>query len=189
MQAIRPIRRIAVVGAGAVGASWATLLLACGFSAVATDPAARARIDLHHKIKAAQADLARIGLSFEATRGRLEFTPDLDQALWDADFILESGPEKLDDKIKLFVEMDAGAPANTIVASSSLPLIVGKVQSARRHPERCVIGHPSDLPHLTSLVEVVGGVKTSQEAIRRTKALYISIGKTPIHLRMEHAEA
>jgi carnitine 3-dehydrogenase len=185
----RPIRRIAVVGAGAVGASWATLFLARGYSVIATDPALGARIDLEHKIKAARQDLARIVGPLEEAIELLEFTPDLEQALWDADFIQESGPENPERKIRLFAEMDGAAPANTIIASSSFPLITSKVQSASRHPERCLIGYPSDLPHLTSLVEVVGGVRTSQEAIRQTMSLYTSIGKTPIHIRMEHAES
>jgi 3-hydroxyacyl-CoA dehydrogenase len=188
MQLDRPIRRIAIVGAGAIGASWATLFLACGFNVIATDPSSGARIGLQAKIKSARQDLARMGLPLEKATKLLEFTPDLEQALWDADFIQESGPGKPEGRIRLFAEMDAAAPADTVIASSSSPLITSKVLSASRHPERCVVGHPSDLPHITSVVEVVGGVETSSVAIRQTMTLYASLGKTPIHLRTEHGQ-
>jgi 3-hydroxyacyl-CoA dehydrogenase len=59
------------------------------------------------------------------------------------------------------------------------------MQSACKHPERCVIGHPFNPPHMIPLVEVVGGVKTSPEAVERAIAFYTSIGKKPIHLRKE----
>jgi carnitine 3-dehydrogenase len=155
---------------------------------IATDRTSGARIGLQAKIKSARQDLARIGLPLEAAIDLLEFTPDLEQALWDADFFQECGPENPEVKIKLFAKMDAAAPADTVIASSSFPPITSKVLSASRHPERCVIGHPSALPHLASVVEVVGGAETSLAAIRQTMFLYASLGKTPIHLRTEHGE-
>ena len=57
------------------------------------------------------------------------------------------------------------------------------IQSSCKRPERCVIGHPFNPPHIIPLVEVVGGDKTSPETIRRAMAFYASIGKKPIFLR------
>jgi len=59
------------------------------------------------------------------------------------------------------------------------------IQSGCKHPERCVIGHPFNPPHMIPLVEVVGGKKTSPEAIQQAMAFYAAIGKKPIHLRKE----
>jgi 3-hydroxyacyl-CoA dehydrogenase len=59
------------------------------------------------------------------------------------------------------------------------------VQSQCKHPERCVIGHPFNPPHVIPLVEVVGGAKTSPAAIERAMAFYTSIGKKAIHLKKE----
>ena len=59
------------------------------------------------------------------------------------------------------------------------------MQSGCKYPERCVIGHPFNPPHLIPLVEVVGGAKTSPEAIQQAISFYTSIGKKPIHLRKE----
>jgi len=59
------------------------------------------------------------------------------------------------------------------------------IQSDCKHPERCVIGHPFNPPHMIPLVEVVGGKKTSPDAIKQAMAFYASIGKKPIHLLKE----
>jgi 3-hydroxyacyl-CoA dehydrogenase len=56
---------------------------------------------------------------------------------------------------------------------------------AASHPERCVIGHPFNPPHVIPLVEIVGGAKTSVETIQRTREFYTSIGKKAVHLKKE----
>jgi 3-hydroxyacyl-CoA dehydrogenase len=104
-------------------------------------------------------------------------------ALVEADFVQENGPERPDFKIKLFAEMDEVVPADSIIASSSSGITMDVIQSACRRPQRCVIGHPFNPPHIVPLVEVVGGAKTSEETIERAMAFYASIGKKPIRLR------
>ena len=59
------------------------------------------------------------------------------------------------------------------------------MQSKCKHPERVLVGHPFNPPHIIPLVEVVGGTKTSPEAIQQAIAFYASIGKKPIHLKKE----
>jgi len=88
-------------------------------------------------------------------------------------------------KIKLFADMDAATPPDSIIASSSSGLTMSVMQSACKHPERCVIGHPFNPPHVVPLVEVVAGEKTSPETVQRAIAFYASIGKKPIHVRKE----
>jgi 3-hydroxyacyl-CoA dehydrogenase len=181
----KPIHRIAIVGTGVIGASWAALYLARGLSVVATDPAPNAEANLRRYIDAAWKDLTVIGLSPNASRDRLEFTLDMKKALDGADFVQENGPERQDFKIKLFADMDATTPADSIIASSSSGLTMSVMQSACQHPERCVIGHPFNPPHVVPLVEVVAGEKTSPRAVQQAIAFYASIGKKPIHIRKE----
>jgi len=88
-------------------------------------------------------------------------------------------------KIALFALLDAALPLETIIASSSSGLLISRIQSGCAHPERCVIGHPFNPPHLMPLVEVVGGNQTSPDTIARTMAFYREIGKYPIHIRAE----
>ena len=181
----KPIRRIAIVGTGVIGASWAAEYLAHGFDVVATDPAPNAEANLRKYIDAAWPALTAMGLSPKASRDRLSFTLDMKTAVSDADLVQENGPERPDFKIKLFADIDAATPADSIIASSSSGITMSVMQSACKHPERCVIGHPFNPPHMIPLVEVVGGEKTSPETVQRAIEFYASIGKKPIHLRKE----
>ena len=181
----KQIQNIAIVGTGVIGASWAALYLARGLNVIATDPAPNAEANLRKFIDAAWKDLEVIGLSPDASRDHLKFTTDMKKALAEADLVQENGPERQDFKIKLFADMDAATPEDTIIASSSSGLTMSVMQSACKHPERCVTGHPFNPPHIVPLVEVVGGAKTSPETVERAIAFYTSIGKKPIHVRKE----
>src|SRR6202522_4428369 len=179
------IQNIAIVGTGVIGASWAALYLARGLDVVATDPAPNAEANLRKFIDAAWKDLEVIGLSPNASRDHLQFTPDMKKALSNADLVQENGPERQDFKIKLFADIDAAAPEDSIIASSSSGLTMSVMQSACKHPERCVTGHPFNPPHMIPLVEVVAGAKTSSETVQQAISFYTSIGKKPIHVRKE----
>jgi 3-hydroxyacyl-CoA dehydrogenase len=181
----KEIRNVAIVGTGVIGASWAALYLARGLNVVATDPAPNAEANLRKYVDQAWKDLTAIGLSPNASRDHLKFTADLKQALVDADLVQENGPERKDFKIKLFADMDAATRPDTIIASSSSGLTMSTMQSACKHPERCVIGHPFNPPHVVPLVEVVAGEKTSPETVQRAISFYESVGKKPIHVRKE----
>src|SRR4029079_7192181 len=102
-----------------------------------------------------------------------------------ADFVQENGPERPDFKIKLFAEMDSAAPVDSIIASSSSGITPSVMQTNCKHPERVLVGHPFNPPHIIPLVEVVGGTKTSPEVVQQAIAFYASIGKKPIHLKKE----
>src|SRR5246500_5645606 len=181
----KPIRRIAIVGTGVIGASWAAEFLARGFDVVATDPAPKAEANLREYIDEAWKDLTSIGLTKGASRDRLRFTTNMKEALSKADLVQENGPERPDFKIKLYAEMEEVAPVDSLLASSSSGITPSVIQSKCKHPERVVIGHPFNPPHIIPLVEIVGGSKTSPEAIQQAISFYSSIGKTPIHLKKE----
>jgi len=117
-----------------------------------------------------------------ASRDRLTFEPKMAQALAKADFVQENAPERPDFKAKLFAEMDDATPPDSILASSSSGITMDVIQSGCKRPERCVIGHPFNPPHVIPLVEVVGGAKTSPATIEKAMAFYASIGKKPIRL-------
>lgn len=181
----KPIRRIAIVGTGVIGASWAAQYLARGFDVVATDPAPNAEANMRKYVDDAWKVLTTIGVSSGAARERLSFVPDMKAALSQADFVQENGPERPDFKAKLFADMDDATPPDSIIASSSSSLTMSVIQSKCKRPERCLIGHPFNPPHIIPLVEVVGGTKTSPAAIEQAMKFYASIGKKPIFLRKE----
>jgi 3-hydroxyacyl-CoA dehydrogenase len=180
------IKRIAIVGTGVIGASWAALFLAKGLEVVATDPAPGAEGRLRDFVAKAWPALERLGLSAGASQSRLSFTPFLAEALKGVDFVQENGPERLEFKQQLYGQMDALLPPDVIIASSSSGIPMSQIQAgARAHPERTVIGHPFNPPHLIPLVEIVGGKLTSEDTIRRADEFYTSIGKDTVRIHKE----
>ena len=180
----KPVR-IAIVGTGTIGASWATHFLARGFDVTATDPAPGAETALRSYVDAAWDAAMTLGLSPDASRDRLKFTTDLKQALADAEFVQENAPERPELKVKLFADIDDATRPDVIIASSSSGITMSAIQVQCRRPERTVIGHPFNPPHVIPLVEVVGGTKTAPQTIQDAMSFYASIGKKPIHLRKE----
>ena len=156
----KPIRRIAIVGTGVIGASWAAQYLARGFDVVATDPAPDAEAKLRKYIDDAWSALTAIGLAPALRATRLSFTTEMKQALSQADLVQENGPERPDFKVKLFADMDAATPPDSLIASSSSGITPSVMQSNCKRPERVLVGHPFNPPHIIPLVEVVGGAKT-----------------------------
>src|ERR1700675_3464861 len=181
----KPIHQVAIVGTGVIGASWAAQYLARGFDVVATDPAPNAEANLRKYVDEAWEQLEAIGLSPGASRQRLTFTANMKEALSKADLVQENGPERPDFKMKLYAEMDEVTPVDSLLASSLSGITPSVIQPKCKHPERVVIGHPFNPPHIIPLVEVVGGSKTAPEAIQQAISFYASIGKKPIHVKKE----
>src|ERR1700730_13986119 len=182
----KPIRRIAIIGTGVIGASWTSLFLAKGLEVTATDVAPNAEAALRKFLEAAWPALKRLGLSPGASQSNLKFTAALAEAVKGADLVQENGPERIDFKKKLYGQLDELLPPDVIIASSSSGLTMSEIQlGCASHPERCVIAHPFNPPHLIPLVEIVGGAKTSEETIRRASEFYTSIGGRTVRLNKE----
>ena len=170
------MRTVAVVGTGVIGASWTALFLSHGLDVVATDPAPGAEERL-------RAEVAATGL---AARGRLSFVGDVAEAVAGADFVQENGPERIEVKHDVFAVMDAAARPDVVLASSSSGLLPSAIAAAcSAHPERVLVGHPFNPPHVLPLVEVVPGQHTGEAAVEAAIAFYTALGKKPIRLRHE----
>jgi 3-hydroxyacyl-CoA dehydrogenase len=186
MSTTKRVGNVAIIGTGVIGASWAALFLAKGLDVVATDIAPNAEASLKRFVDAAWPALERLGLVPGASPLRLVFTADLPEAVRGADLVQENGPEQIDFKKKLYGQLDELLPPDVIIASSSSGLTMSEIQTGcRSHPERCVIGHPFNPPHLIPLVEIVGGAKTSEETIQRVTQFYAGLGKQPVRLHKE----
>jgi 3-hydroxyacyl-CoA dehydrogenase len=179
------IRTIGIVGTGVIGASWTAYFLAKGFDVRATDPASNAEANLRKAVAAHWPVLTELGLAKGASPNRLVFDADLEKAAIGCDFVQENGPERSDIKENLFHRLAAILPADVVLASSSSGLPMTPVQANSRFPERIMLGHPFNPPHLIPLVEVGGGEKTADAMIDRAMAFYAAIGKKPIRLRQE----
>jgi carnitine 3-dehydrogenase len=184
----RSIRRVAVVGTGTIGMSWAATFLSRGLEVRASDPAPEAEARLRNFIDAAWPMLARLGpIAATPPHHLLTFCADAESAVAAADFVQENAPERTAIKQELLARIDAVLPPDIVIASSSSGLLMSRLQESCRHPGRCVIGHPFNPPHLIPLVEIVGGAQTAPATIERAMAFYTAIGKRPIHIRREVA--
>jgi 3-hydroxyacyl-CoA dehydrogenase len=182
----KPISQVTIIGTGVIGASWAALFLAKGLDVVATDIAPDAQASLRRFVDAAWPALERLGLAPGASPMRLVFTANLPAAVNGADLVQENGPERIDFKRQLYGQLDELLPSDVIIASSSSGLTMSEIQSGcPSHPERCVIAHPFNPPHLIPLVEIVGGAKTSEETIQRAAQFYSALGKRTVRLHKE----
>lgn len=181
----RAIGRIACIGTGTVGASWAAFFLSRGLDVLASDPGPDAEQLLRARVDAAWPALEALGLVEGASRERLAFVTDPGACAAGADFVQESAPEREELKVALLAMLDEAVDQSVIIASSSSGLLASRLAASMRHPERLVIGHPFNPPHLMPLVEVVGGEATSPAVLARALELYRFLGKHPIEVRKE----
>lgn len=184
------IQKVAIIGCGSIGASWAALFLAQGLTVSAFDINPAAQKFLEDLVTDALPVLSSLGLlkKTDAKPSDIQFTTTMEDALKGADFVQENGPERLEFKQELFDKIAQTVAEDTIIATSSSGLTCSSIQDgmlASSHPERCVVGHPFNPPHLIPLVEVVGGRQTSRDVISRTMAFYAGIGKKPVEVKKE----
>jgi carnitine 3-dehydrogenase len=173
------INRVAVVGCGTVGASWAALFLAHGLDVAAFDPSPGAEERLHSFVDHALDQLAELGAH---ERGELRFSSYLPDALSAADFVQENVPEDEALKRRMSADIDALAGEGVIVASSTSALLRSSIVADCKRPGRFIVAHPFNPPHLVPLVELVG---EDQGVIERAAAFYRTLGRRPVILRRE----
>lgn len=184
------IKRVAIIGCGSIGASWAALFIAQGLEVSAFDINPSAESFLRELVTDALPVLSSLGLlkNPRITAAEITFTTDMATALKNADFVQENGPERLEFKQELFRQVAGMVRRGAIIATSSSGLTCSSIQQgleARHAPEQLVVGHPFNPPHLIPLVEVVGGEQTSRETIDRTMDFYEHVGKTAVHVKRE----
>jgi carnitine 3-dehydrogenase len=178
-------RTVTVVGTGVIGGGWAAHFLRRGFDVVAWDPGPDARAGLCALLERAWPALERLGLSEGASRDRLRWADDLEEALADTDFVQESSPEVLDRKIALLAQIDRLTDPAVVIASSTSGLLMTDMAVQCAHPGRLVVGHPFNPPYLIPLVEVVGGTSTSPEVVQWTSEFFTLAGKSVITMQRE----
>lgn len=183
------IRKVACVGAGLIGHSWATLFSAKGFEVTLQDIKEGQLKAAMRQIRDDLKFLARNGLierrDIEKALNRVETTLSIPEAVEEADYVQESVFETYELKKAVFGEMDAHAPEGVVLASSSSGLLMTEIQKATARPERCVVAHPWNPPLLIPLVEIVPGDKTSRRTVDATYSLMEDLGKVPVVLRRE----
>lgn len=178
-------RTAAVVGAGTIGLSWATLFSAYGMQVLVTDPREDLEQTVHATLRQFSATLPGGARDGDELLSRVEVTPDLDHAVASADVVQENGPERLPFKQDLFARIEKAAPADALLLSSSSGLMPSDISKDMADPGRVIIGHPFNPPHVIPLIEVVPGQQSSPEHVAAVVAFYTWLGKSPVVLRKE----
>ncbi|KKM10089.1 3-hydroxyacyl-CoA dehydrogenase [Clostridiales bacterium PH28_bin88] len=186
---IDDVKKVCVVGAGAMGSQIALNTALYGYQVNLTDVSGEV-------LKKAQA-WAQEYLEGRVARGKmtadkaaeakknLQFLPDLKSAAADADVVIEAVVEKLDIKRQLFAELDTICPPHTILATNSSTIVSSKIADATRRPDKVLNMHYFNPALVMELVEVVQGPHTSDETAEVIMELSRRTGKIPIHLKKE----
>jgi carnitine 3-dehydrogenase len=178
-------RTVAVVGTGVIGGGWAAHFLRMGYDVHAWDPGPDARQRLDGLLDTAWPSLERLGLAEGAGRDRVRFAGSLEEALADADFVQESSPEILADKVALLAAIDVAAHPDVVVGSSTSGFGMTAMAAECATPGRFVVGHPFNPPYLIPLVEIVGGAKTDPDTVVWAEQFYRHAGKVCLTMDQE----
>jgi L-gulonate 3-dehydrogenase len=180
-------RTVAIVGTGLIGRAWATIFARAGWTVRLTDPhrptleaaPALIRDELHA--------LAQHGLAADpdAAAARVSVAVSLAEAVMQAGFVQENGPEDVAQKIAIFAELDRLAPADALLASSTSAIVASRFTEGLAGRARCLVGHPVNPPHLVPLVELCGAPWTAPEVIAQARAIYRQIGQIPVTVNKE----
>ena len=177
-------KRAVVVGAGVIGASWAALFLANGMEVVVSDPGQGIEDAVKSTIKGAEPALKRLGFD-PPDLSKLQFEHDVAAAVEKADVVQENGPERPDFKQDLWAKVEAAAPQEAMLFSSSSGIVASEQQGKMKQKGRLIIGHPFVPPHVIPLIEVVPSPDTPSKLLDQAVAFYKALGKTPLTIRKE----
>ena len=179
------IERAACIGAGVIGCGWAARFILNGTDVSFYDPDPDAGSRAEAVLANAERAYSRLFGDMRPAAGVLRRATGIAEAVDGAGFVQESVPERLDLKRRVLAEIDAAAPAGTVIASSTSGLLPSAMQEGLRHPERMLVGHPFNPVYLLPLVEVVAGRGTAPGAVGRAVAVYEALGMRPLVLRKE----
>jgi len=182
-------KKVALIGCGLIGQSWAISFLSAGFSVSLFDPTEGVTEAAKEKITAKLSDLQNHGLigkrKISDYLSQIFLAPSISEAVEDCVYVQESGPENLDIKKELTQNIDKATPDNIPIASSTSGIPTSLYAYEVEGNYRCIVAHPINPPHLIPAVEIVPAPFTSQSTIKTVKGIISSIGKEPLELNKE----
>ena len=176
-------RRIGVVGAGLIGMSWAGLFSAFGYETTVYDPHLRNRESATQAIDDIWRSLDSLFNNLTSKRP-VEFSDKFD-ALKASTFIQENCPEDLTLKQEVISDLEKIVSDKTIISSSTSSFLPSELQKGSIQPERIIVGHPMNPPHLIPVVEIVLGKVKNQEIADRAKSFYSFLQRVPVQIKKE----
>jgi 3-hydroxyacyl-CoA dehydrogenase len=182
-------KKVALIGCGLIGQSWAISFLEAGFNVSLFDPVEGVTANAKEKIKAKLSDLQNYGLlknkNISNFLDKIHLAKDLSQVVDGCIYVQESGPEDLDIKKELTKKIDASTADDVPIASSTSGIPTSLYASNLKGRSRCLVAHPINPPHLIPAVEIVPAPFTSEAITQNVKEIIISINKEPLELKKE----
>ena len=187
MKTVDEIKTVAGIGGGVIGGSWAVLFAMKGYDVNLYDINDECIANDKKTIEGNLSFLVENGAIADAAsvEARIHYTTSMEEAVKNAQFIQESGPERLPIKQSMLASIEEFAPVDAIIATSSSGLPLGQTTEKAVHPERCVGGHPYNPPHLIPLVEITKTEKTDPANVALAKEFYVKLGKEPVVLQKD----
>ncbi len=185
---IEGIEKVACIGSGLVGQSWAALYVLHGYDVVLQDISEEKLLRAVKRVYHHMDVLVEAGLVQKKNKAEIQLTTTtrLKDALRGVDFVTESVYESLDVKRPLYAEMDELTPEDVVLASSTSGYMMSEIgRDMKNHPERAIVAHPWNPVHLIPLVELSPSPYTSKETINRTYKLMEDIDRVPVVLKKE----
>jgi 3-hydroxybutyryl-CoA dehydrogenase len=185
----KEIKTIAIIGAGNMGHQLATLCALTGYKTTCTDVVADMLkkadtfVDTYLAGRVAKGKLT--DAQAKQARADVRFTPDLQDAVKDADYVIEAAVENLDLKRKIFADLDKYSPAHAILATNSSRIVSSRIADATKRPSQVCNLHFFNPALVMKLVEVVSGPHCSKETVEVSVKLSEKLGKVPIVLNKE----
>lgn len=177
--------QISCIGAGALGRSWVALFLAKGFPVRVFDPSDGWLGAVRQEVADAADVLGELGFEHVGDTEKLSAAASVEEAVKDADFVQESGPENLSLKQNLLAEIERFALPKAIIASSTSGLLPSDLAKHLKNPSRFVVAHPFDPPHIIPLVELIASPETDPRCIEKAVALFTELKKATLVVRGE----
>ncbi len=176
--------RVAIIGAGVIGAAWAARWMLCGSDALVYDPGPETERIVSEVAENARHSWERMGLA-SAREGSLTITQSIEEAADEVALVQESVPEDVTLKKQVLKQIEKAAPKSALIASSTSGLLPSELQEDMKYPERFLVGHPFNPVYLLPMVEVVAGKKTSPSSVSSAMHLYQTVGMKPLEVRVE----
>lgn len=177
-------KHVGVFGGGLIGMSWASLFLAQGCRVTVMDPRPEAAGSLEEFVGRAWPALRALGLAEAEAPPSVTLVGEV-SALASCDFVQECGPDRIEVKQEMLVALEAVLGPEVIIASSTSSLLASDIQREAKQPERILVAHPMNPPHLVPMVELVAGEKTSERAMQAAEAFYQDLQRVTIRVQKE----
>jgi carnitine 3-dehydrogenase len=181
---MRDVKKVAVIGGGLIGMSWAALFLARNLEVVVVDPREALKNELTEFITRAWPLLKELKLTVSEEISYAKYTNRISD-LTDIDFVQENIPDRIEVKHQLIEQLETFIDKDVLIASSTSSLKATDIQRVAKYPNRILVAHPMNPPHLIPMVELIPGKLTSENSMLAAKSFYEDMKRTIISVKKE----